>query len=116
MYLKEEDTLFSGDCVLGEGSVVFEDLIVYLQSLNKILSLNAKKIYPGHGPVVEDPTEKVNSYISKRLEREAHIIDALSMNAGGFMSAMDIVKHIYEVCQIFPFFLCMDFSGGWLID
>ena len=78
-YLKEEDTLFSGDCVLGEGSVVFEDLLSYLQSLNKIIGLNPKKLYPGHGPVVLDPIEKVNDYISKRMARENQIIESLGL-------------------------------------
>lgn len=96
LYLKEEDTLFSGDCVLGEGTVVFEDLLIYLQSLNKITSLNAKCFYPGHGPVVTNPVEKVNEYIDKRMRRERQIIDALS-KTDSYLTSMDIVKITYNV-------------------
>lgn len=109
MYLKEEDTLFSGDCVLGEGSVVFEDLSSYLKSLEKILSLNAKKLYPGHGPVVEDPVWKVNDYIDKRMAREKQIVDCLA-KTDGYMTSMDIVKATYDVSGQSNYHLNVNFN------
>lgn len=99
LYLKEEDSLFSGDCVLGEGTVVFEDLLTYLQSLNKITALNSKRLYPGHGPVVTDPVEKVNEYIDKRMSRERQIVEALSRIDGGYLTSMEIVKITYNVSR-----------------
>jgi len=94
LVLEEENILFSGDCVLGEGSSVFEDLYTYMRSLDMILSHNALVIYPGHGPIVCDPRSHVTAYIGNRNKREGQIIEALTASHSA-CTAMDLVHVIY---------------------
>lgn len=96
LYLKEEKNLFSGDNVLGEGTVVFEDLSVYLQSLEKMLTYDARKFYPGHGPVVDKPKETIQNYIATRMGRERQIIGILQQSED-YITSMQIVNTIYKV-------------------
>lgn len=96
LFLNEENNLFSGDCVLGEGTAVFEDLYDYMKSLQILLDLNPNKIYPAHGPVIENATASISYYINHRNERESQIVDALKTSDKG-MNPLDIVKAIYEI-------------------
>lgn len=94
LWLEDESALFTGDCVLGEGSTVFEDLYTYMKSLDKLKSLNASVLYPGHGPAVTDPTAHIDRYIRNRNSREAKIICALSDMKP--KSTEEIVGVVYE--------------------
>ena len=77
--LKEENGIFSGDCILGEGSSVFTDLYLYMRSLKKLLLFECDAMYPGHGPMIESAQTQINDYIEHRNQREKQIIDALQM-------------------------------------
>lgn len=105
LVLEEENALFSGDCILGETSAVFEDLHDYLISLEKILRQNAKLIYPGHGPVVRDPNAKIQAYIDHRRHREDQIVQFLQSRRGReACDIWDIVSSLYKVgCSLFFF-------------
>ena len=96
LYLKEENAVFSADCILGEGTAVFESLFHYMQSLEKILKIQPSVIYPGHGPVILDPVEKIQFYIKHRLDREQQIFSCLETFGQGGMESMDIVKSVYK--------------------
>jgi glyoxylase-like metal-dependent hydrolase (beta-lactamase superfamily II) len=133
--LKEENTLFTADCVLGQGTAVFEDLSSYIRSLEKQLNFleglsggvdggddasPSYKIYPGHGPIIEDGPAKIREYIKHRFDRERQVLVVLSSTNNNYESdedtestrvstmatatvkgaagktAMDIVKVIYQ--------------------
>lgn len=94
--LAEENAVFSGDCILGEGTAVFEDLHSYMASLKVILALTPEVIYPGHGPVIESPMEKIQMYIDHRNLRESQIIQTLKESEKKYLTAMELVKIIYK--------------------
>lgn len=105
LYDDSEKAVFSGDCILGEGTAVFEDLFDYMLSLNLILQLNPSIIYPGHGNIVnEGACEKIEYYINHRNERESQILQALKKDQEKTMSDMDIVKIVYTTTprHLFP--------------
>lgn len=95
-FLKEERALFSGDLILnGSTTVIPEedgDLGLYLDSLRRVQALGVRRIYPAHGPVIEDGTGKIAEYIEHRLLRERQILDALG---GGARTIPALVKVIY---------------------
>jgi glyoxylase-like metal-dependent hydrolase (beta-lactamase superfamily II) len=96
MVLEEEDAMFTGDNVLGQGTAVFEDLATYMTSLDRMSIQFAGRAYPGHGPVIEDGKAKVLEYIQHRREREEQVLAVLGDAEGKGMGSMKIVKVIYK--------------------
>lgn len=88
--------LFTGDTVLGEGSVFIApgegSLGAYLGSVERLLALDLEAICPGHGPVVRDPHAKLREYRDHRLEREARVLEALD---AGARSADDLLARAW---------------------
>lgn len=95
-YLAEERALFTGDVVLGGSTTVIPaddgDLLDYLASLRRLLGLDVRRIYPAHGPVIEDGPARIREYIDHRMLRERQILEAL---ADHVETIPDLVKRIY---------------------
>ncbi len=73
---------FTGDAVLGEGSVFISPysgaMSSYLDALERLRAREDVEILcPGHGPPVWDPRAKLDEYLSHRRERERRLIAAL---------------------------------------
>ncbi|EON67025.1 hypothetical protein W97_06142 [Coniosporium apollinis CBS 100218] len=102
LILEEEDAMFTGDNVLGQGTAVFEDLATYMDSLDKMSQQFSGRAYPGHGPVIEDGKGMVLEYIRHRKERENQVLEVLDEQKGEVAAAkegwkaMEIVKVIYK--------------------
>ena len=103
LVFREEDALFTGDNVLGQGTAVFEDLRTYLDSLEKMRHLFQGRAYPGHGPVLPDGPAKIAEYIRHRKLREDQVVQTLrtkrtaaSDTAASTWGVMDLVKVIYR--------------------
>ena len=92
-----EGALFTGDLVAGTGTVVLDDqpgaLADYISSLERLLELEPRTIYPGHGPIVEDAMGKLEEYVAHRRERLRQVIDALASR--GPSTVDELVSTIY---------------------
>lgn len=94
-YEERSAELYSGDLIAGEGTVVIGrdgELEDYLASLRGLLSLDLRRIYPGHGPVIDQPRERIEEYIAHRHARERALVQALTT---GPLTTMQLVRAVY---------------------
>jgi glyoxylase-like metal-dependent hydrolase (beta-lactamase superfamily II) len=86
---------FTGDAVLGEGSVFVAPyagaLRAYLDGLERLRRRELTVICPGHGPLVESPTAKLDQYLAHRREREERLVAALGAGKRGVDELLDEV-------------------------
>ncbi|PSQ38313.1 MBL fold hydrolase [Halobacteriales archaeon SW_12_71_31] len=75
--------LFVGDVAVAEGSVVVGapdgDMREYLATLARLRDLDPPpaRLYPGHGPAVDEPRATFDRLIEHRLERERRVLSAV---------------------------------------
>ena len=95
-YLVEEKAVFTGDVVLAGSTTVIPaedgDLLDYMNSLERLQALGVRRIYPAHGPVVEDGPALIAEYIEHRLLRERQILEVLG---DGPNTIPSMVERIY---------------------
>jgi len=90
--------LLTGDTVIGRGTTVVAwpdgDLRDYLDSLQRLRDATsaAALLLPGHGPVLDDPSAAITSYVEHRLARLDQVRSAL---AAGAQSAEEVVASVY---------------------
>ncbi|WP_417482605.1 MBL fold metallo-hydrolase [Maricaulis sp.] len=94
--LEEENILFSGDHVMAWSTSVISPpdghMGDYLRELARVRDRNFDRLWPTHGPAVENPSEFVQAYIDHRLKREQQIVEHL---ASGPHRVPELVAAIY---------------------
>lgn len=95
-YMEEEGLLFTSDNIVGFGTTWIGppdgDMAVYLGSLRRLLALKSVRICPGHGPIIDNPFQKIEEIIGHRLEREKQI---LSLINSGSATPQELFQRVY---------------------
>lgn len=101
--LPAEGALLTGDTVLGRGTTVVAhpdgQLGAYLDSLDRLHALaeraEARTIWPGHGPVIDDALGVLDFYIAHRRDRLAQVEAAVGALAE--VPAPELPRRVVEV-------------------
>lgn len=88
------DVVFTGDAVLGEGSVFVSPdpgaLRGYLAALERLRALEPSLLCPGHGQVVTDPAAHLAGYLAHRRAREDALVAALERGLRRIDELLDV--------------------------
>lgn len=92
-----ERSLLTGDIAIAEGSVFVGgedgDMRGYLTALRRLLARSPDRLYPGHGPTIEEPATVLARLIAHRIDRERRIERAVRAGAS---TPEQIVERAYE--------------------
>ncbi|MDU8912124.1 MBL fold metallo-hydrolase [Aestuariicoccus sp. MJ-SS9] len=90
------DLLFSGDLVMGWASSLVSppdgDLTAFMQSCERLLTRDWRRLLPGHGAPVEAPAARISELLTHRRAREAAILQVLH---AGPADAAGLARAIY---------------------
>lgn len=116
-HLPEHDAVFTGDLVLGQGDTTWigeyaGGVADYLASLDRLDSLDARVLYPGHGNPLTDPAETLSRFRRHRLSRIAEVRQALADGVPG--NARAIVRQIYGALPPWVFEMAVEGVEGML--
>ena len=93
---KEEQSLFTGDHVMGWSTSVIPEpegsMNAYMESLIMLLERKDKFFYPTHGPRIPNPIDFTSALINHRVSRENQILDCLQV---GSKTIPDLVTEMY---------------------
>lgn len=100
------DEVLVGDLAVAAGSVVVSadegDMRAYLTALRRLHARNPDRLYPGHGPVIEEPRAVLERLIAHRLDREARVLRAVRDGAQALAAVTDAAyeKDISDVRRL----------------
>jgi glyoxylase-like metal-dependent hydrolase (beta-lactamase superfamily II) len=95
-----DSSILTGDTVLGRGTTVIAwpegrlgDYLATLDALAESISRHeVTGIYPGHGPLVDDPAARIDQYRRHRAERLQEVREAMDSGAA---TADEVVAIVY---------------------
>ena len=94
---EEEKILLGGDNILLPSTTALVapkgNLGHYLESLVMVKNLAPRLIYPGHGPVIEDPIGRIDELIEHRKMRGVQYLEALGAGHDTPAKIADLVYH-----------------------
>jgi glyoxylase-like metal-dependent hydrolase (beta-lactamase superfamily II) len=101
-WLPEDRAILTGDTVLGRGTTVVAHpdgkLGAYLDSLQRLHALaaarEARTVWPGHGPVIDDALAVLDHYLAHRQERLEQVREAVRV-LGPSATPREVVEHVY---------------------
>lgn len=80
-----DEGILCGDLAVAEGSVAVAapegDVAAYLDSLARLRDREPSALYPGHGPVIDDPAATCERLAARRRDRERRIYEAVGDGA-----------------------------------
>ena len=99
--LPAESAVLTGDTVLGRGTTVVAhpdgELGAYLGSLRRLRDLaesaETTRVWPGHGPVIDDALAAIEGYLAHRAERLEQVREALT---AGATTPREVVERVYH--------------------
>lgn len=94
--LVADGACFTGDAVLGDGSVFISPdpgaMSGYLAALTRLrMRKDFEVLCPGHGPAVWDASSKLEEYVEHRLARENALLSALGEGRRSVQDLLDAV-------------------------
>ncbi|MFT4298788.1 MAG: MBL fold metallo-hydrolase [Aeromicrobium sp.] len=100
LLVEDDAALLTGDTILGRGTTIIAHpdgaLGPYLDSLERIAALigagRVARLYPAHGPVLDEAGAAVDFYRRHRLERLDQVRAAV---AAGASTAAEVVERVY---------------------
>ncbi len=82
-----------GDLAVAEGSVAVAapegDVRAYLTSLRQLFARDPQRLFPGHGPQIDDPRAVCRRLIDHRLDRERRVAAAVADGARSLDAVVD---------------------------
>lgn len=108
LYHADSGTVLSGDVLAPNGHFMFgpltADIGAYRESLRRLRDLNPDLLAPGHGPLVENPVERINDALDKADRAEREIRETV-VRAAEPVSATELAREVFDAAEASVAFL-----------